>query len=57
MKDTKEKKLREIVASFKSYGVKKIGPTHCIGEIACQLFNQTFGENIYDVKVGSHFEL
>lgn len=49
---TSDRGLRQIIADFKELGVIKVGPCHCSGDRARQLFRQAFGENFLDVGVG-----
>ena len=44
--------IETIVDSFKEIGVKKVGPTHCTGKKATELFREGFGDDFIDVKVG-----
>jgi 7,8-dihydropterin-6-yl-methyl-4-(beta-D-ribofuranosyl)aminobenzene 5'-phosphate synthase len=49
---TSDRDLRQIIADFKELGVVKVGPCHCSGDRAKELFRQAFGENFLDVGVG-----
>jgi len=47
-----ETAVRQIVASFKTMGVKKCGPTHCTGDRAIALFRETYGKDCIPMGVG-----
>ena len=49
------RKIQEIVREFRQMGVKKVGPTHCSGTDAQDIFRQEYGENYLDIKVGKVF--
>ncbi len=44
--------LEEIVSSFKDLGVRYVGPTHCSGNEAMELFKKTYQEQYLDLGVG-----
>ena len=37
--------IQQIVSSFQALGVENVGPTHCTGDLAIQLFQQAYGAN------------
>jgi len=49
--------IQSIVGSFGKIGVKKVGPTHCSGEKAKELFKNRYGKNFLAVKVGQTIEV
>jgi 7,8-dihydropterin-6-yl-methyl-4-(beta-D-ribofuranosyl)aminobenzene 5'-phosphate synthase len=54
-----EKDIREvelIVEKLKNLGVEKVGPTHCAGEEAIQVFHEKFGTNFVRIGVGAKLE-
>jgi 7,8-dihydropterin-6-yl-methyl-4-(beta-D-ribofuranosyl)aminobenzene 5'-phosphate synthase len=44
--------LKAIIGQFKNLGVQKVGPTHCTGDRAIELFKQAYGENFIRMGVG-----
>ena len=44
--------IEKLVSSFRKLGVKYVGPCHCSGDTARQLFKEEYGENFIDVGVG-----
>ena len=44
--------IEKIVSSFRKLGVRYVGPCHCSGDAARQLFKEEYGENFIDVGVG-----
>ncbi len=44
--------IEKIVSSFKKLGVNYVGPCHCSGDAARQLFKEEYGENFINVGVG-----
>lgn len=55
--DKQREDIELIVAEFKKMGIKKVGPTHCTGEIATELFKQEYKDNFVEVKVGNVLEV
>ena len=47
-----ENEVKKIISQFKDLGVKKVGPTHCTGNKAIQLFKDAFGKNYVKMGVG-----
>jgi 7,8-dihydropterin-6-yl-methyl-4-(beta-D-ribofuranosyl)aminobenzene 5'-phosphate synthase len=44
--------IESIISRFKALGVKKVGPTHCSGDLARNLFSEKFGEDFIRVGAG-----
>jgi len=44
--------VKEIITEFKSIGVRKCGPTHCIGDKARELFKEAYGDSFIPMGVG-----
>jgi len=44
--------IEKIVSSFRKLGVSYVGPCHCSGDAARQLFKKEYGENFINVGVG-----
>lgn len=44
--------IERIVSSFRKLGVSYVGPCHCSGDAARQLFKEEYGENFINVGVG-----
>jgi 7,8-dihydropterin-6-yl-methyl-4-(beta-D-ribofuranosyl)aminobenzene 5'-phosphate synthase len=45
-------RVRSTIAAFRSCGVRYVAPTHCSGEKARQLFQQSYGRDYVDAGVG-----
>jgi len=55
-----EKSMREveyIAEKVKGLGVKKVGPTHCTGEEAIQVFKEKFDEDFIRIGVGTKIKV
>jgi 7,8-dihydropterin-6-yl-methyl-4-(beta-D-ribofuranosyl)aminobenzene 5'-phosphate synthase len=44
--------IENIISSFRKLGVSYVGPCHCSGDTARQLFKKEYGENYINVGVG-----
>jgi len=44
--------IEKIVSSFRKLGVSYVGPCHCSGDAARQLFKKEYGENFINIGVG-----
>jgi len=44
--------IENIISSFRKLGVSYVGPCHCSGDAARQLFKKEYGENFINVGVG-----
>ena len=49
--------LGKIISEFKALGVKKVGPCHCSGQRAINLFEQKFGKDFIRIGTGLSIEL
>ncbi|MCD6382764.1 MAG: MBL fold metallo-hydrolase [Candidatus Hydrothermae bacterium] len=47
--------VRRIAEELKQLGVEKIGPSHCTGEEAREIFREVFGENFVEAGAGTVF--
>ena len=47
--------VRKIAEKLKQLGVEKIGPSHCTGEEARDIFKDIFGENFVEAGTGTSF--
>ncbi len=45
--------IKEIIRFFKKSGVKKVGPSHCSGKEARELFSKFYGEDYVPIGVGT----
>jgi 7,8-dihydropterin-6-yl-methyl-4-(beta-D-ribofuranosyl)aminobenzene 5'-phosphate synthase len=57
LRDHSRKEIEEIVKQFVALKVKKVGPTHCTGTEAQQLFQQEYKESCLTMKVGEIIEV
>ena len=46
------KELKKIAAAFKHIGVRHVGPCHCSGDLARQIFEEEYREYFINVGVG-----
>ncbi len=49
--------IKEIIRSFKEQGVKKVGPSHCSGNDARNLFQKAFGKDYIPMGVGKKLSI
>lgn len=52
LRDKPEDELKTIIGRFKDLGVLSVGPTHCTGDRAIELFKQAYGKNLVQMGVG-----
>lgn len=52
LKDKTEEEILLIINQFKEFEIKKMGPTHCSGDLAIRLFKKEYKNNFIDVMVG-----
>jgi len=52
LRRTPEVELKQIVGEFRTLGVKKVGPTHCTGDRAIQMFKRAYGPQFVQMGVG-----
>ena len=50
--DLSPEELQEIADRFKESGVKKVGPSHCSGDLTRELFAQEYKQDLVEVGVG-----
>ena len=49
--------IEHAIKQLKTIGINKIGPTHCTGKKAEDLFRKKFKENFIEIKVGQALEI
>lgn len=49
--------IKEIIHAFKEMGVAKVGPSHCTGEKALELFKKNWGDNFLGGGCGAIMEI
>ncbi len=52
-----EEDIKNIIQELKKIGVRKVGPSHCTGDRAIELFKQAWGRDFLDLGCGAVFEL
>lgn len=52
-----DEELKQIISEFRELGVKKVGPTHCSGERAIQMFRQAYGPGFVQMGVGRKLKI
>ncbi|HOC03687.1 MAG TPA: MBL fold metallo-hydrolase [bacterium] len=55
--ETDKRIINLIVSEFKKMGVKKVGPTHCSGKQAEEIFKTEYGRNSLSINVGKTLEI
>ena len=55
--DKQRKDIELIVSEFKKMGVKKVGPTHCTGKEAEEIFKNQYRENFIPIKARETIEV
>ena len=45
--------LEKIIVNFRKLGVQQVGPCHCTGDVARQMFKEAYGSHCMNVGVGS----
>ncbi|MEA3490240.1 MAG: hypothetical protein U9R44_07915 [Candidatus Omnitrophota bacterium] len=53
----RKEEIMDAVEKLKMLGVEKIGPAHCSGEEAADVFRKRFGENYIPIAAGKVFEV
>jgi 7,8-dihydropterin-6-yl-methyl-4-(beta-D-ribofuranosyl)aminobenzene 5'-phosphate synthase len=48
-----EKEIKKIIADLSTFGVKKVGPSHCTGEKAMEKFREVWGKEFVDAGCGA----
>jgi 7,8-dihydropterin-6-yl-methyl-4-(beta-D-ribofuranosyl)aminobenzene 5'-phosphate synthase len=57
LKDQNEGDVVKVVARMQEMGVRKIGPAHCTGREAVDVFRKSFGNNFIPVAAGEQLEV
>jgi len=55
--DKERKDTELIVSEFKKMGIKKVGPTHCTGKKAEEIFKNRYRENFIPINAGETIEV
>ena len=50
--DDSDDNIKIVIKQLKNLSVLKVGPTHCTGDKAIELFKKTFGENYIQLGIG-----
>jgi 7,8-dihydropterin-6-yl-methyl-4-(beta-D-ribofuranosyl)aminobenzene 5'-phosphate synthase len=53
----KSSEIEYIVDEFKRMGIKKVGPTHCSGRLAEEIFKKRYGEDFIKIKSKQTIEI
>ena len=49
--------IERIIKQLKKIGINRIGPTHCTGKKAEDLFRKEFKDDFIEIKVGRALEI
>ena len=52
LKDSNTREIEGIVERFRNMGVEKVGPSHCSGKEAEEIFKERYGKNFVPIKIG-----
>jgi 7,8-dihydropterin-6-yl-methyl-4-(beta-D-ribofuranosyl)aminobenzene 5'-phosphate synthase len=52
LRDNSQSEIENIIYRLKNLGVRYVGPCHCTGDLARDLFKKEFGEYYIEVGVG-----
>lgn len=52
-----EQRIKGIVQTFKRFGVKKVMPCHCSGDLARRIFKEAYGDDYIDCAAGVHLRI
>lgn len=55
--DKDKREIKIIVETIKVMGVEKVGPTHCTGYEAQEIFKERYRHNFVSIKAGQVFEI
>ena len=55
--DKNNRELELIVENFKELGIERVGPTHCTGYKAQEIFEKAYKENFIKIAAGKTFEV
>jgi len=55
--DKDERVVEMIVKRFRELGIKKVGPTHCTGEEAIEMFRKEYKDDFIEVGAGRMIEI
>ena len=57
LKGMNTKDLKKVISALKKLQVQKVGPSHCTGEKAIELFKETWGDDYIDLGCGAVFTI
>lgn len=52
-----DQEIRHIIVELQELGVQKVGPSHCTGDRAIELFQTTWKDNFINLSLGARFKL
>ena len=55
LRSTGEEEIRKIATDLERLGVRKIGPSHCTGGPAVEIFRDRWGENFVSFDLGDTY--
>jgi 7,8-dihydropterin-6-yl-methyl-4-(beta-D-ribofuranosyl)aminobenzene 5'-phosphate synthase len=55
--DKRNRELELIVENFRELGIERVGPTHCTGYKAQEIFEKAYKENFIEIAAGKAFEI
>jgi 7,8-dihydropterin-6-yl-methyl-4-(beta-D-ribofuranosyl)aminobenzene 5'-phosphate synthase len=55
--DAPLRKITQVNNKFMQLGVQHVGPSHCTGEDAIRIFQESYKERFFDIRAGKSFEI
>jgi len=55
--DEPVRKIKKVNHTLRELGVQNVGPSHCTGEDAIEIFKESYRENFIDIKAGKTIEV
>jgi len=52
LKSAGKDEIEQAIAGFHGFGVQEVGPCHCTGDLAIEMFREAFGEGFQSVGAG-----
>lgn len=57
LKDSSRREIKGIVERFRNMGVEKVGPSHCSGKEATEVFRKRYGKDLIPIMVGQTLKI
>ena len=57
LKNSSTKEIEGVVERFRNMGVQKVGPSHCSGKKAEEIFKERYGKNFVPIRIGQTLKI